>query len=132
MTSNQTNKMKSKKKKACEKKEAKNETNEAKKWEKKGWEKRRKKQINDWKVLKWASYRIHPPKPHNSSAGLISFPFYCILFYFTSNWFDLILFSFILLNLIYYIVQYSISYQWMICVCPCPCVCVRKTFMRKE
>ena len=59
-------------------------------------------------------------------------PFYSILFYFTSNWFDLILFSFILLNSIYYIVQYSISYQWMICVylsvrpsvCLSVCLCV--------
>ena len=30
--------------------------------------------------------------------------------------FHLILFYFILLNSIYYIVQYNISYQWMICV----------------
>ena len=67
-----------------------------------------------------------------SSADLISILFYSILFYFISNRFDLILFYSLLLNLIYYIVQYSISYQWMICVCPCPCVCVRKTFMRKE
>ena len=48
-------------------KKQRNETNGAEKWEKRGWKKRRKKQINEWKVLKWASYRIHPPKPHNSS-----------------------------------------------------------------
>ena len=42
--------------------------------------------------------------------------FYSILFNFISNRFDLILFFFISLNLIYCIVQYSISYQWMICV----------------
>ena len=51
-----------------------------------------------------------------SSAYLISILFYSILLYFKSIWFDLILFSSLLLNLIYYIVQYSISYQWMICV----------------
>ena len=43
--------------------------------------------------------------------------FYSILFYFISNRFDLIPFYSIQLNLIYCIVQYSISYQWMICVC---------------
>ena len=63
-----------------------------------------------------------------SSADLISILFYYILFYsiqfyfisnrFDSIWFDLILFYSILLNSIYYIVQYSISYQWMICVHP--------------
>ena len=48
---------------------------------------------------------------------LHSLLFYSILFYFISNWFDSILFYSILLNLIYCIVQYSISYQWMVCVC---------------
>ena len=43
--------------------------------------------------------------------------FYSILFYFISNRFDLIRFYSIQLNLIYCIVQYSISYQWMIFVC---------------
>ena len=47
---------------------------------------------------------------------LHSILFYSILLYFKLIRFDLILFYFILLNLIYYIVQYSISYQWMICV----------------
>ena len=42
--------------------------------------------------------------------------FYSILFYFISNRFDLIEFFSLLLKSIYYIVQYSISYQWMICV----------------
>ena len=70
---------------------------------------------------------------------LIWSPFYTILFYsilfnstlfqIDSIWFDLILlFYSILLDLIYCIVQYSISYQWMICVylsvCPSVCLCV--------
>ena len=53
---------------------------------------------------------------------LIWSPSYSILFYFISNWFFLIGFNSIefdsiLLNLIYYILQYCISYKWMICVC---------------
>ena len=56
-----------------------------------------------------------------SSADLISIPFHSIEFYsilvnFKLFWFDLIWLNSILLNLIYYIVQYNISYQWMICV----------------
>ena len=51
-----------------------------------------------------------------SSADLITIQFYSILFYFISNRFDLILFYSLLLNSICYIVQYCISYQWMICV----------------
>ena len=47
---------------------------------------------------------------------LIWSPFHSILFYFISNRFDLIWFYSLLLNSIYCIVQYSISYQWMICV----------------
>ena len=52
-----------------------------------------------------------------SSADLIS----------NSTWFqiDLIWFDSILLNLIYYIVQYCISYQWMICVYLSICLSVR-------
>ena len=69
------------------------------------------------------------------SSSYITLPFHIILylmfFYFISSadlisnstlfqidliWFYSILFYSILLNLIYYIVQYSISYQWMICV----------------
>ena len=68
-----------------------------------------------------------------SSADLSSILFhlislFSILLYFKLIRFDSILFYFILLNLIYYIVQYSISYQWMICVylsvCPSVCLCV--------
>ena len=53
-------------------------------------------------------------------------PFYSILFYSTLFQIDSILFYFILLNSIYCIVQYSISYQWMICVylSVCPSVCL--------
>ena len=56
-----------------------------------------------------------------SSADLISIlfhliPLFSILLYLKLIRFDLILFYFILLNLIYYIVQYCISYEWMICV----------------
>ena len=57
------------------------------------------------------------------------FDLHCILFYFILNWLDWIRFysirlNSILLNSIYYIVQYCISYQWMICVCLsiCPSV----------
>ena len=64
------------------------------------------------------------------SLSYITIPYHIILylmfFYFissadsifnsTSFQIDLILFYPILLNSIYYIVQYSISYQWMICV----------------
>ena len=46
-----------------------------------------------------------------SSADLLSIPFHSILLNFKSIWFYSLL-----LNLIYYIVQYSISHQWMICV----------------
>ena len=42
--------------------------------------------------------------------------FYLILFNSTLFQIDLIWFFSLLLNSIYYIVQYSISYQWMICV----------------
>ena len=57
---------------------------------------------------------------HNSCSFILSLlliwsPFYSILVNFKSILFDSILF-FILLNLIYYIFQYCISYQWMICV----------------
>ena len=45
------------------------------------------------------------------SADLISILFYSILFYIISNRFDLVLFYSLLLNSIYYIVQYCISYQ---------------------
>ena len=52
---------------------------------------------------------------------------YLMFFYFISSA-DLIsiLFYSLLLNLIYHIVQYSISYQWMICVylSVCPSVCI--------
>ena len=45
------------------------------------------------------------------------FDLHSILFYSISFQIDLIWLNSILLNLIYYIVQYSILYQWMICVC---------------
>ena len=48
---------------------------------------------------------------------MISILFYSILLYFKLIRFDFILFFSLLLNSIYCIVQYSISYQWMICVC---------------
>ena len=50
-----------------------------------------------------------------SSADLISIVFYS-LFQIDLIWFDSILFSSIEFDFLY-IVQYSISYQWMICVC---------------
>ena len=51
------------------------------------------------------------------SIQFYSILFYSILFYFISNRFDSIWFYTLLFNSIYYVVQYSISYQWMICVC---------------
>ena len=60
------------------------------------------------------------------SADLISIVFYSTLFQIDWIRFYSIEFDSILLNLIYYIVQYCISYQWMICVCQsiCPSVCL--------
>ena len=56
---------------------------------------------------------------------LHSILFYSTLFQIDSIWLDLILFYSTLLNSIYYIVQYSISYQWMICVYLSVCLSVR-------
>ena len=72
------------------------------------------------------------------SADLFSIRFYYILFYSIPNWSD-----WMRLNLIYYIVQYCISYQWMICVYLSVSVCVwgrrswekskeRETKMKRE
>ena len=68
--------------------------------------------------------------PYHTIPRVLLFYLFCwfdlhsILFYFTSNWFYSIEFDSILLNLIYYIVQYCISYQWMICVCPSVCLSI--------
>ena len=50
------------------------------------------------------------------------------LFQIDSIWLNSILFYSVLLNSIYYIVQYSISYQWMICVYLSVClfICMNK------
>ena len=61
-----------------------------------------------------------------SSADLISILFHFIQFYSTLFQIDFIKFYSILLNLIYYIVQYSISYQWMIFVSICLFICTNK------
>ena len=62
------------------------------------------------------------------SCLVLSWLFYSILFYFISNRLDLIWLNSILLNSIYYIVQYCISYQWMICVYLSVClfICMNK------
>ena len=67
-----------------------------------------------------------------SSADLLSIPFHSIQFYFISNWFSSMEFYSLLLNSIYYIVQHSISHQWMIFVylsvhpSACLSVCMNK------
>ena len=69
-----------------------------------------------------------------SSADLIFIVFYSILLYFKLIGHVSTLFDSILLNLIYYIVQYCISYQWMICVClsvyqfVCGFICMNKFY----
>ena len=67
-------------------------------------------------VLHYHIISYHISCSYVLSLLLIWSPFHSILFYFISFQIHSIWFYSILLNSIYCIVQYSISYQWMICV----------------